>query len=150
MAETMDDLGMLLNRAGQAWQRRAGAALRPTGLTYAQFLLLEALAQNPGFSQAGVAQRAGIDPMSASVAFRNLERRRLVGRRVSAVDSRAKLLSLSASGAAALEEARGRMAAAEAAFFAGVGTAGRELAAVLGALSGQRVRVRVAMGRGGA
>lgn len=147
VAVTSENLGGLIGRAAQAWQLRAARALRPVGLTYAQYQLLAALQQSPGETQAAVARQAGIDAMTASVVLRKLERGRLIGRRASATDSRALKLSLSASGAATLARAHELVLQAEAAFFASVGGQGRELAAVLGALSGQRVRVRVAMRR---
>jgi DNA-binding MarR family transcriptional regulator len=147
MAENSENLGGLIGRAAQAWQLQASRALRPTGLTYAQYQLMAALQEDPGFTQAAVARQAGIDAMTASVVLRKLERRRLVARRASAADSRALLLTLTASGSAALAQAHALVMQAEAAFFISVGTQRAELAAVLGALLGQRRRVRVAMRR---
>jgi DNA-binding MarR family transcriptional regulator len=129
------------------WQRRAGRVLRPAGLTYGQFLLAAALAQAPEASQAGLAHAAGMDAMTASVVLRNLERRRLIVRRASAADSRAKRLRLTPAGETALTQARAPLAAAEAAFFAGVAPVRAELASVLASLLGQRARVRVAVRR---
>ncbi len=147
MAENSENLGVLIGRTAQAWQLQAARALRPAGLTYAQYQLLAALQQSPGYSQGAVARQAGVDAMTASVVLRKLERRRWVARRPSAADSRALLLTLTASGSAALAQAHALVTQAEAAFFASVGLQRRELAAVLGALIGQRVRVRVAMRR---
>jgi DNA-binding MarR family transcriptional regulator len=150
MAENGENLGGLISQAAQRWQLEAARALRPAGLTYAQYQLLAALQQSPGYMQAAVARQAGIDAMTASVVLRKLERRRLVARRASNADSRALLLTLTASGSAALAQAQILMMQAEAAFFVSVGAQRRELAAVLGALAGQRVRVRVAMRRNAA
>ena len=147
MAENSENLGGLISRVAQSWQLQAARTLRPVGLTYAQYQLLAALQQSPGYTQAAVARQAGIDAMTASVVLRKLERRRLVARRASDADSRALLLTLSASGSAALAQAHDLVTRAEVAFFASVGAQGRELAAVLGALIGQRLRVRVAMRR---
>jgi DNA-binding MarR family transcriptional regulator len=147
MAENSENLGVLVGRTAQAWQLQAARALRPAGLTYAQYQLLAVLQQSPGYTQAAVARQAGIDAMTASVVLRKLEHRRLVARRPSAADSRALLLTLTASGSAALAQAHALVTQAEAAFFASVGLQRRELAAVLGALIGQRMRVRVAMRR---
>jgi DNA-binding MarR family transcriptional regulator len=150
MAENGENLGGLISQAAQRWQLEAARGLRPAGLTYAQYQLLAALQQSPGYMQAAVARQAGIDAMTASVVLRKLERRRLVARRASNADSRALLLTLTASGSAALAQAQILMMQAEAAFFVSVGAQRRELAAVLGALAGQRVRVRVAMRRNAA
>ncbi len=147
MAENSDNLGVLIGRAAQAWQLQAARALRPAGLTYAQYQLLAALQQSPGSTQAAIARQAGIDAMTASVVLRKLERRRLIARRASDTDSRALLLTLSGSGSAALAQAHELVTRAQAAFFASVGAQGREFAAALGALVGQRMRVRVAMRR---
>lgn len=147
MPENSENLGSLIGRAAQSWQLQAARALRPMGLTYAQFQLLAALAGGTGTTQAAVARQAGIDAMTASVVLRKLERRRLVARRASHEDSRALRLTLTQGGEAALAQASDLLGQAEAAFFVSVGAQRRELAAVLGALIGQRVRVRVAMRR---
>jgi DNA-binding MarR family transcriptional regulator len=147
MAENSENLGGLIGRVAQSWQLQAARALRPAGLTYAQFQLLAALANGTGTTQASVARQAGIDAMTASVVLRKLERRRLVARRASHEDSRALRLTLTESGGAALTQAAALLERAEAAFFVSVGAQRRELAAVLGALVGQRLRVRVAMRR---
>lgn len=150
MAENSENLGGLISRAAQSWQLQAARVLRPVGLTYAQFQLLAVLAGGAGATQAAVARGAGIDAMTASVVLRKLERRRLVARRASDADSRALRLTLTESGRAALTQGGDLLARAEAEFFAGVGSQRRELATVLAALIGQRLRVRVAMRRNAA
>jgi MarR family transcriptional regulator, temperature-dependent positive regulator of motility len=143
----MDILGNLVSRVALAWQLQANRVLRATGLTYVQFQLLAALANATAVTQAAVARQAGVDAMTASLVMRSLERRRYVTRRVSAADSRARDVALTTAGTAVLERARPLIADAEARFFAGVAADRAQLAAVLGLLIGQRVRLRVPVAR---
>ena len=125
MDQDLDRSGELLWRAANAWQRRAAGALRPIGLGYVQYVLLEGLAtlavagDRP--SQAALARHVGCDPMTASQALRTLERRRLVARRRDAGDPRAMALTVTSLGEAALARARPALGAGASGFFASLG-----------------------------
>lgn len=114
--------GFLLWHATLRWQRAMVDALRPHDLTHAQFVLLASTwwlnghAESP--SQARLSEQTGSDPRMTSEIVRRLVAKGLVERATDPADSRAKVLRVTAAGAAAAEAAIGSVEAADAAFFA--------------------------------
>ncbi|HSE77541.1 MAG TPA: MarR family transcriptional regulator [Alphaproteobacteria bacterium] len=142
-----DDPGALLWRAANDWQRAAHAALSPLKLTYAQGLLLTALADrtlaNGATIQVELARLVRADAMMTSQILRILERRRLVARATVANDARARHVRLTAEGESVAARARAVLGEAIDAFFAPLGPQRGAFAAALGQLIGVRVRLRV-------
>lgn len=95
--------GFLLWQVTHAWQRQVVAALKPFGLTHAQFVLLASTwwltehEQAP--TQRRVAEHAGTDPMMASQVLRALEGKGLLTRQPSHHDARANTVTPTANGA---------------------------------------------------
>jgi hypothetical protein len=56
-SQTEEAVGYLVKRVQQALRRRCDAALKPTGLSMAQYALLRALADHPEASAAELARR---------------------------------------------------------------------------------------------
>ncbi|GAA4140111.1 MarR family winged helix-turn-helix transcriptional regulator [Leifsonia shinshuensis] len=114
--------GFLLWHATLRWQRAMVDALRPHDLTHAQFVLLASTwwlnGQSESPSQARLSEQTGSDPRMTSEIVRRLVAKGLVERATDPADSRAKVLRVTAAGAAAAEAAIGSVEAADAAFFA--------------------------------
>lgn len=113
--------GFLLWRTTLIWQRQIKAALAPHELTHVQFVVLAGawwLQEHHGPpSQAGVAAQAAIDPMMTSQVLRGLEARRLLQRRPSPTDSRARIVTVTKAGQTLLAAALPIVEAADQAFF---------------------------------
>ena len=143
--------GAALWRAANLWQRRQKTVLDEHGLTPAQYLLLEGLAElgaGRPVSQAMVARHCGADAMMTSQLVRELERKALVRRGAHPDDSRAVALTLTATGRVRLGQAGPAVAAAQAAFFGALGVDAPAFADALRLLTGEKPRRRVAAGHG--
>jgi DNA-binding MarR family transcriptional regulator len=96
-------------------------ALVPYDLTHVQFVLLASLwwleDNYAPPTQAQLAQHAGTDAMMTSQVIRKLERRGLVDRHPDPVDSRARRLQLTITGAALLTSALADVEATDDAYF---------------------------------
>jgi MarR family transcriptional regulator, organic hydroperoxide resistance regulator len=97
--------GFLLWRVSGAWQRRIRDALLELDLTHAQFVFLAVLAWNLECTQVELAQIIGADVMTTSSLARSLEQRGLLTRTTAKNDARAKVLRLSPSGVALVQQA---------------------------------------------
>ena len=97
--------GFLLWLDSLRWQRAVTAALKPTGLTHVQFVLLAStwfLEDREGPpSQRELAEHAGTDAMMTSQVLRALEAEGLVERHADPADARIKRLTVTAAGRAA-------------------------------------------------
>jgi len=103
-------LGYLVWRLAVKWRAGLDRALKPLGLTSAQYGVLASL---HGLSRSGaqpsqreLADFVGLEPMFVSTLARALERRGLVERRTSPNDSRALRLALTARGVEVVSVAR--------------------------------------------
>lgn len=103
-------VGYLVWRLAVKWRAGLDRALKPHGLTSAQYGVLASL---HGLSQSGrrpsqreLADFVGLEPMFVSALARALERRGLVERRTSRDDPRALLLALTARGVKVVTAAR--------------------------------------------
>ena len=132
--------GFLLWHATLRWQRLVTAALKPTGLTHVQFVLLASawfLSDRTGPpSQRELAEHAGTDAMMTSQVLRSLEADGLVERHPDPSDARVKRLTVTAEGRAAAAHALEAVDALDTSFFGPAG--GREdLVALLLVLAGR-------------
>jgi DNA-binding MarR family transcriptional regulator len=102
--------GFALWRQAMAWQREVNRALRSSGLTHTQLLVLSALdsasksADDP-VSQSVIARAAGLDKVTVSALIRALEARELVNRSITSGDARAWRVVLTRKGTLALASA---------------------------------------------
>lgn len=117
--------GLALWRVTNSWQRAIRAALAPFCLTHVQFVLLASLtwidAAAP-VTQRELAAYARTDPMMTSQVLRALETKGLITRAAHPDDARARALSPTADGAALANSANAAVEAADAAYFATLGT----------------------------
>lgn len=101
--------GFALWHVTLSWQRTVAAALQPMGLTHVQFVLLASVwwlnEQGEQPSQVTLADHAGTDVKMTSQVIRTLERKSLVERRTDAVDTRARRLVVTPTGASLVPQA---------------------------------------------
>jgi DNA-binding MarR family transcriptional regulator len=71
-------IGMVLKRAEQAMLRAKSAALKPAGLTLAQYVALAELDRQPGITGATLARAALVTPQAMIVVLRSLEEQGLI------------------------------------------------------------------------
>ena len=94
--------GFLLWHTTLRWQREVAAALKPLGLTHAQFVLLASVwwleTQGGHPSQRELAAHAGTDGMMTSQVVRVLERRALLTRSPDPSDGRVRRLATTRAG----------------------------------------------------
>ncbi len=114
--------GLLLWRTTMHWQRVMTATLAPFDLTHAQFVLLASAmwlgrdGEPP--NQVRLAAQAGTEVKMTSDVIARLEAKGLIAREADPRDSRAKVIRVTAAGAAAAQRAIVAVEAADAAFFA--------------------------------
>lgn len=73
-------LGMVLKRAEQALLRSKSAALKPAGLTLAQYVALAELDRQPGITGAALARASLVTPQAMMVVLKSLEEQGLIVR----------------------------------------------------------------------
>lgn len=117
--------GFLLWHATLRWQRMVGVALKPTGLTHVQFVLLASawfLEDRTGPpSQRELAEHAGTDAMMTSQVLRSLEASGLVERHPDPSDARIKRLTVTTEGRDAAARALDAVDALDKVFFGPAG-----------------------------
>jgi DNA-binding MarR family transcriptional regulator len=106
--ETERSAGYLMKRVQQSLRRRCDAALRPTGLSMAQYATLRALADLPDASASELARRCFVTRQSLQDLLTGLRSAGLVTDASTAPRGRARALALTATG-------RKRLAAGDAA-----------------------------------
>jgi DNA-binding MarR family transcriptional regulator len=79
-AQAGQRLGMTLKRAEQAMARAKSAALKPAGLTLAQYVALAELDRQPGITAATLARACLVTPQAMMVVLKSLEDQGLIGR----------------------------------------------------------------------
>src|SRR3954463_3945820 len=102
--------GYLLWRISAAWQRRIRAALKPYGITHAQFVLLTCLTwlqdrYEAPVTQVALAEQAGLDKVTTGDVLATLEKANLVKRRPHATDKRAWEVAATPTGRAKVARA---------------------------------------------
>ena len=123
LAGPQDSPGFLLWKVSNAWQRRQRAALKPLGLTHAQFVLLAAASwfgASETLTQARLSEVSGVDVMTTSQIVRTLETAGLMRRNPHPTDPRARALAVTAAGRAKLKKAIVAVEDTDEAFFAAV------------------------------
>jgi DNA-binding MarR family transcriptional regulator len=106
-------IGFLLR---QAWQALSGVlemALRPHGLTPAQYGVLSVLARQPGASGADLARALTTTPQAVNGVLATLEREALIERRPHPTHGRILQVTLSSAGQQRLEAANPSVRAVE-------------------------------------
>ncbi|XAS72068.1 MarR family transcriptional regulator [Micrococcaceae bacterium Sec5.1] len=98
-------LGYLLKQVHSALRSAMDAALRPLGMTVAQYACLELLAQRPGLSNSELARGAFVSRQSMNVLLQALERDGLVSRPAQPVAGRALPVKLTPLGSRRLKAA---------------------------------------------
>ena len=73
-------LGMAIKRAEQAMLRAKTAALKPVGLTLAQYVALAELDRQPGITGAALARASLVTPQAMMVVLKSLEDQGLITR----------------------------------------------------------------------
>ena len=93
-----ESVGFQFWKLHNTWFKRVNAVLKPHQFTHTQFVMMASIAwfeeQGKQPSQAQVSQLMGIDKMAFSKAVRQLEERKMVLRKQSKTDARARSLSL--------------------------------------------------------
>jgi MarR family transcriptional regulator, organic hydroperoxide resistance regulator len=121
-SEPNDNPGFLLWRVTNAWQRQIRATLEPLDLTHVQFVLLASLAwlseSEPSIPQVLLAGHANTDVMMTSQVVRMLESKHYLERHSDPMDARAKLLTITPTGLALVNQAITKVEAVDKRFFA--------------------------------
>jgi len=73
-------LGMVLKRAEQALLRAKNAAVKPIGLTLAQYVALAELDRRPGITGAALARACLVTPQAMMVVLKSMDEQGLVSR----------------------------------------------------------------------
>ncbi|WP_245673377.1 MarR family winged helix-turn-helix transcriptional regulator [Nocardia lijiangensis] len=73
-------IGSYVKRAEQALTMAKNAALKPTGITVAQYSALLFLSENPGISAAALARLCGVTPPTMNTVLTNLQERGFIER----------------------------------------------------------------------
>lgn len=98
-----NDVSYLLWKITKFWQRGKHRLLDEFGLTSSQLEILGALyhlskCEKEEVTQVILSQETDIDPMTVSTILRNLQKKGLVVRKESKVDTRARVVSLTSEG----------------------------------------------------
>jgi DNA-binding MarR family transcriptional regulator len=73
-------IGMVLKRAEQTMLRAKNAALKPAGLTLAQYVALAELDRQPGITGAALARASLVTPQAMMVVLKSLDEQGLIVR----------------------------------------------------------------------
>lgn len=113
--------GFLLWQVTNVWQRKMRKALRETGLTHVQFVLLASTVWLNSYdmdaTQVAIAKFAHADVMMTSQVLRSLEEKDLVLRLKSSGDTRARLIRPTEKGILLVEKAMKVVEDTDSAFF---------------------------------
>jgi DNA-binding MarR family transcriptional regulator len=98
--------GVALKRAEQAMVRAKSAALKPSGLTLAQYVALVELDHQPGITGAALARASLVTPQAMMVVLKSLEEQGLIARSPHPRHPSVLELSITQAGHEALAAAR--------------------------------------------
>jgi DNA-binding MarR family transcriptional regulator len=110
VSEDGQSLGMLLKRAEQALVRSKSAALKPVGITLAQYVALVELDRQPGITAASLARACLVTPQATMILLKTMEQQGLVARTAHARHPNVLELHITDVGREALHSARKRAA----------------------------------------
>ncbi len=108
-APTDPRLGLLLRQAEQTLLRAKSAALKPVGLTLAQYAALAELEQQPGIAAATLARACLVTPQAMMVVLKSSEEQGLVTRRAHPRHPNVLELHLTDAGREALHDGQERV-----------------------------------------
>jgi DNA-binding MarR family transcriptional regulator len=124
-ADTEQAVGYLVKRVQQSLRRRCDAALRPTGLSMAQYAVLHALAEHPAASAAELARLCFVTRQSLGELLAGLRATGMVEAGAGPVRGRARSLRLTTAGLRGLERADDEVVAVEELMLQGIPPAQR-------------------------
>jgi DNA-binding MarR family transcriptional regulator len=104
---------MILKRAEQALLRAKSVALKPIGLTVAQYVALSELDRQPGITAATLARTCLVTPQAMMVVLKTMEEQGLVSRSAHARHANVLELHMTVVGREALHTGRERVAPVE-------------------------------------
>jgi DNA-binding MarR family transcriptional regulator len=107
-------LGMVLKRAEQDMLRVKNAALKPVGLTLAQYVALAELDRQPAITAATLARRCLVSPQATMVVLKTLEEQGLITRSPHSRHANVLELHITGAGREALHAGRERVDPVEA------------------------------------
>ena len=114
--------GFMLWQVTNAWQRAMREALKETGLTHTQFVLLASLVKlhdtQSNITQVMLSEFAGADIMMTSQVLRALQKKEYLVRAVHPTDSRAKSIRPTTTGISVIQQAIQLVEEKDAEFFA--------------------------------
>ncbi|MEV0028585.1 MarR family transcriptional regulator [Nocardia sp. NPDC050793] len=119
-------IGSYVKRAEQALNTAKNAALKPAGVTVAQYAALLHLAENPGISAAALARLCGVTPPTMNTVLGNLQERGFIERTPHAWHKNVLETRLTERGEAVMEDADARAIRVERAVDAAFTAAERE------------------------
>lgn len=97
-----EDIGYLIWQITKFWQRGKHKALDEFGLTTSQMEMLGAIfhltKEDKEITQILLSQETHIDPMTTSTILRNLQKKGLIERKESEIDTRARVVELTSEG----------------------------------------------------
>ena len=102
-------IGYRLKEAQSLLRSRMEEALRPLGITVAQYVCLEILKSTPGASNAELARQAFVTRQTMNTLLRGLQERGLIERATHATKGRALPTMLTPQGEQMLAQATGRI-----------------------------------------
>lgn len=108
-----DELSNLVRKVFKLWQRVLHRCIEDLNITVPQLELLGAIvalqADNIETTQVALSQETGIDPMTTSTILRNLQKKKLISRKESKTDTRARIVELTDEGCEIISEAASRI-----------------------------------------
>jgi DNA-binding MarR family transcriptional regulator len=106
-------LGVLLKRAEQAMLKSKNAALKPIGLTLAQYVALSELEAQQGITAATLARACFVSPQAMMILLKTMEQQGLIERRAHPRHPNVLELNLTEVGREAFHAGRARIAPLE-------------------------------------
>lgn len=108
-----DEVANLARKVSKIWQRLIHRCVDDLNVTLPQLELLGAIillkSDNVETTQIALSQETGIDPMTTSTIIRNLQKKKLITRKESKTDTRARIVELTKEGSMILLEATNRI-----------------------------------------
>ena len=133
-----DSPGFLLWQVTALWQREIRRILEPCDLTHSQFVILAGMhwlaLQKIEVTQILLSAHTKIDPMTTSTVLRTLQAKGLVQRQEHSTDTRAKVVTLTASGRQVIKKAVVIVETFDREFFSALGSKTGEFNKKLGTL----------------
>ena len=124
-------VGFVMWRIVARYQREVDRALEPENLTNLQFITVALVAwfgrENRPLTQIELARSAGIHPMQVSQTLKALETKKMISRRRSKSDTRAKRVEVTTMGVETLRLALPKVIAVQGQFFGAAGRPGGSL-----------------------